>query len=134
MISIDQDPQILIGSWVLRVDNRSLSWLVCMPGVDDDETNNEVVMPVPNLSPNMVSNVVFAGAPCARTNIDDIIVSGIKQGKKLESKFCYSFKVVGPMYVMIMFVQLANLIVLFAGNKMSNVGGNNNGGSYNEYD
>jgi hypothetical protein len=45
------------------------------------DDSNEVDVIVPDLNPNVHVSVVPAHVPCARTNIDGIIVSGIKHGK-----------------------------------------------------
>jgi hypothetical protein len=45
------------------------------------DDSNEVDVIVPNLNPNGYVCVVPGHVPCARTDIDGIIVSGIKHGK-----------------------------------------------------
>ena len=59
--------------------------------VDNDilDDGNQVVVTVPNLNPNVADlnpdvavSMAVGRVPCARTDIDGIIVSGIKHGKK----------------------------------------------------
>ena len=43
---------------------------------------NDVAEVVADLNPNVCVSVVAGRVPCARTDIDGVIVSGIKQGNK----------------------------------------------------
>ena len=49
-------------------------------GIIDDE--NYVVPPILDLQSNVFESLTVGCVPCARTDIDGVIVSGVKQGKK----------------------------------------------------
>jgi hypothetical protein len=54
-----------------------------------DDTQDELLdadigvnITIPDLNPSMPKSVVAGRVPCARTDIDGIIVSGVKHGQK----------------------------------------------------
>jgi hypothetical protein len=67
--------------------------------LDDD---NDVAMTIPYMNPNVNVSVVGECVPCARTNIDGIIVNRVKYGNKSRTQvllFLFFFDLIFPFLI-----------------------------------